>query len=143
MQILIKHVYLLDNKKLKSDIERLWRRYLGLIDKKDLNWEEANEARAILYFLGYIFVEIIALGSLERRIPLIRPKISLDNFFAAIDRNDKRVSDKYKNNNNFKKLKEFYLIVKSIKNKTHSDGSYLDEETFNKVYKRLKPKNYF
>jgi hypothetical protein len=143
MQDLIKHVYLLDNIKIKNDVEKLWRRYLKLINKKDCSWEEANEARAILYFLGYVFVEIIALGSLERWVPRIRPKISLNKFLESVDKKDDKILKRYEKNIDFQRLKEFYLIVKSIKNRTREDRSYLEEETFNKIYGKLKPKNYF
>ena len=95
------------------------------------------------YFLGHIFTEKIALESLERRIKFIRPKISLDNFLLVIDSQDEKVLGKYKNNKKFNRLQEFYLIVKSIKNRVNRDSTYLDEETFNKKFNRLKPKNYF
>jgi hypothetical protein len=143
MQNLIKHVYLLDNDKIKSDIEKLWRRYLRIINKKNCIWGEINDARAILYFLGFIFVEIIALGSLERRVALIKPKITLDEFLIAIDAKDKKILLKYRANNNFQKLKRFYLTVKDIKNRVNQDKSYLDEDAFNEKYIKLKPKNYF
>ncbi len=143
MLSLLKNIYLLDNDKIKSDIERLWQRYQAILGRKNPCWQEANEARAILFFLGNIFVEKIALESLEKRVALIKPRISLDDFLLAIDSKDKKVLTKYKNNKKFDQLKEFYLIVKSIKNKVGSDGTYLNEATFNKIYNKLKPKNYF
>lgn len=143
MLSLLKNTYLLDNKRIKFDIERLWRRYQTILDKKNLSWKRANEARAILYFLGYLYPEKIALESLERRVKLIRPKITLNDFLLAIDGQEKKVLIKYKNNRKFNLLKEFYTIIKSIKNKINRDNTYLDEATFNKIYNKLKDKDYF
>jgi len=140
---LLKNTYLLNNKKIKLDIKRLWGKYQSILDNKNTTWEEINEARAILYFIGYLYPEKIALESLESRIKLIKPKITLDDFLLAIDSKDKKVLAKYKNNRKFNKLKEFYLIVKAIKNKVGQDGAYLDEATFNKKYNKLKPENYY
>ena len=140
---LLKNVYLFDIDGIVNDIERLWKEYQNILDKKEANWEEINKARAILYFLGHIFTEKIALESLERRIIFIQPKISLDNFLLAIDSQDEKILEKYKNNKKFSQLQKFYLIVKSIKNRVNRDSTYLDEETFNKKFKRLKPKDYF
>jgi hypothetical protein len=114
MKELLKYTYLLDTKKIKKSIERLWQRYQKILDNKKSSWEDLNEARAILYFLGYLYPEKIALGSLKNRIKYIKPKISLDKFLLVIDRNDKKILTKYKNNKKFNKLKEFYLIVKEM-----------------------------
>ncbi|MBU4347408.1 hypothetical protein L6249_01735 [Candidatus Parcubacteria bacterium] len=143
MLSLLKNTYLLNNKQTELDIERLWRKYQGVLDKNNPTWEEMNEARAILYFIGYLYPEKIALESLERRIKLIKPKIILDDFLLIIDSQDKKALSKYKNNKKFNQLKEFYLIVKTIKNKVNKDGTYLDEAIFNKKYNKLKPKDYF
>ncbi len=140
---LLKNVYLFDIDSIASDIERLWREYQNILDQKDVNWEEINKARAILYFLGHIFTEKVALESLERRIKFVQPKISLDNFLLAIDSHDEKVLEKYKNNKKFNKLQKFYLVVKSVKNRINRDSTYLDEETFNKKFNRLRPKDYF
>ena len=140
---MLKNVYLFDIYKIDSDIERLWRQYQDILDKKEVNWEEINKARAILYFLGHIFTEKIALESLERRIKFIQPKIFIDDFLLAIDSRDRKILKKYKNNKKFSQLQEFYLIVKSIKNRVNRDSTYLDEETFNEKFSQLKPKNYF
>jgi hypothetical protein len=142
MKDLLKHTYLLDVEKIEEDIERLWRRYQEILDKKKSSWEDLNEARALLYFLGYLYPEKIALDSFERRVKYIKPSIVLDRFLSAIDGNDKRILEKYKKNKRFNKLKEFYLIVKDIKNRT-KNKTYLDEKRFNKIYSKLKPKQYF
>lgn len=139
---LLKHTYLLDLKAIKVDIERLWNRYQRIINNKNSSWNDLNEARAILYFLGHLYPEHLALESLERRIKFIKPKITLDKFFLIIDKNDVENLKKYAKNERFNKLKELYLIVKSVKNRV-KNGVYLDEEKFNKAYAKRKPKNYF
>ncbi len=139
---LLKHTYLLDLSAIKGDIERLWKRYQKIIGDKKSSWEDLNEARATLYFLGHLYPEHLALESLERRIKFVKPKITLDKFFLIIDKNDVKNLKKYSKNEKFNKLKEFYLIVKSIKNRV-KNGVYLDEERFNNVYSKLEPKNYF
>lgn len=136
---ILKNIYLLDNRGLKIEIGKNWKRYKKIIDKKDPTWPELNEARAILYFLGYLFPEKIALESLSRRVKYIKPKISLEKFLLSVDTND----DKYSKNKEYLILKEFYAIVKSIKNKIGNDGSYLSEKRFNTLYAKKRPKNYF
>ncbi len=170
MKNLLKYTYLLDLNKIKESIEDLWQRYQGILDNKESTWEDLNEARAILYFLGYLYPEKIALNSLESRIRYIEPVISLDDFLLAIDSKDEKVLEKYRENEGastlnlfacspsaqsierfglasltnkkFNRLKEFYLIIKNIKNRV-KDNTYLDEGRFNEIYSKLKPKDYF
>lgn len=142
MKSLLKNTYLLNTQKIKKDIERLWGRYQRILKNKKSSWEELNEARAILYFLGYLYPEKIALESLGSRIKYIKPKISLDNFFLAIDRNNKKILNRYKDNKKFNRLRDFYLTVRDIKNRV-KNNTYLDEGRFNKLYSKLKPKTYF
>jgi hypothetical protein len=142
MTELLKYTYLLDVKGIRRSIELLWSRYQRILDNKKSSWKDLNEARAILYFIGYLYPEKIALQSLASRIKHIRPRISLDRFFLSVDRNDKAILGKYEKNNNFNKLKEFYLTVKDIKNRV-KNNAYLDEERFNGLYSKLKPKDYF
>ena len=143
MQKLLKSVYMMDNKGIKKSTERLWNRYQSILNNRRTGWPEINEARAILYFLGYFFVEQIALTSLEKRLKFIKPKISFDEFLLAIDENNEMMMKKYEKNKKFQTLQEFYLLIKQIKNRINRDNSYLDEATFNKLYRNLKPKNYF
>lgn len=142
---LIKYVYILDIKKIEKSIDDLWHEYQKILDNPNVTWEEVNKARAILYFLGHIFAEEIAVESLKRRIIFIKPKISLIDFLMAIDSGNNKILDKYGRNKKFQMLKTFYLAVKNIKMKIRrkEDALYLDEERFNEKYKKLKPKNYF
>lgn len=142
MKDLLKYTYLFDVKKIENSIEGLWKRYQKILNSEKSSFEDLNEARAILYFLGYLYPEKIALESLERRVNQVKPKITLDKFFLAVDKKDKKVFAVYKGNKRFNKLKSFYSVVKDIKNRV-KNNSYLDEERFNKVYLNLKPKDYF
>lgn len=142
MKDLLKYTYLLNIEKIEQNIENLWNRYQKILKGRRSSWEDLNEARAILFFLGYLYPEKIALESLEKRVKFIKQKINLDDFLLVIDKDDKETLKKYKNNRKFNKLKEFYLIVKSIKNRV-KNNTYLDEARFNKLYSKLKPKNYF
>ena len=142
MKDLLKYTYLLDLEKIDASIEKLWKRYQEILGNKKSDWEDLNEARAILYFIGYLYSEKIVLDSLEKRIKFVKPAINLDKFLLAIDRNDAKILKKYAKNKKFSQLKDFYLIVKDIKNRT-KNGTYLDEKRFNKIYDKLKPKNYF
>lgn len=142
MKDLLKYTYLLDTKNIGKSIENLWGRYQEILDNKKSTWEDLNEARAILYFIGYLYPEKIALGVLEKRIKFVKPKIGLDEFLSAIDGNNARILEKYAKNKRFNQLKDFYLIAKDIKNRT-KNGTYLDEKRFNKIYNKLKPKDYF
>lgn len=134
---------MLDIRGIKRSINNLWNEYQKILDNPKATWEDINRARAILYFLGCIFAEKIAVESLEKRIHFIKPKISLLDFLVAVD--SSKLLKKYKNNEKFQKLKNFYLAVKDIKMKIRKekDGMYLDEKRFNKKYKKLKPKGYF
>ncbi len=138
---LLKNTYLLNTKEIEKNINSLWERYQEILNKKS-SFEELTEARSILYFLGYLYPEKIALESLESRIKYLEPKITLDSFLLIIDGDDRKMLEKYKKNKKFQQLKEFYLIVKKIKNRIEN-SSYLDEDRFNKVYPKIKPKDYF
>ena len=142
MKDLLKYTYLLNIKGVKKSIEKLWKRYQDILNSKKSSWESLNEARAILYFLGYLYPEKIALESLKKRIQCIKPTIGLDKFLLAIDENNLKILNEYKKNKKFNTLKDFYLLIKRIKNRV-KNNSYLDEERFNKIYFRTKPKNYF
>ena len=142
MKDLLKYTYLLDTKNIKKSLGNLWREYQKILGKKNLTWEELNEARAILYFIGYLYPEKIALESLEKRARLIKPSIGIDEFLSAIDGNDAKILKKYAKNKKFIQLKNFYLIVKGMKNRVKGK-SYLDEKKFNEIFKKMKPKDYF
>jgi hypothetical protein len=142
MKDLLKYTYLLDLKNIKKSIENLWDEYQKILGKKNLTWEDLNEARAILYFIGYLYPEKIALESLEKRIKFVKPSIGIDEFLLAIDGSDAKILKKYAKNKKFIQLKDFYLIVKSMKNRVKGK-SYLDEKKFNEIFKKLEPKNYF
>jgi len=127
---LLKYTYIFDIPKVKESIERLWNRYQGILDNKDSTKEDLYEARAILYCLGKFYSEEFALGAIERRIQYIKPEISFDKFLEMVDSDEKYSGY----NKMFDELREFYLMVKGIKNR-EKNGSYLDEERFNRISK--------
>src|SRR3989339_385555 len=116
---LLKNIYIFDVEMMGDCLEKLWNRYQD------------------------IFTKDIALESLERRIKFVEPEISIDDFLLAIDSNNEKILSIYKEDDKFNKLKNFYLLVKGIKNRVNQDGTYLDEETFNKKYDKLRPDDYF
>lgn len=142
MKDLLKYTYLLNTEKLEKRINYLWRRYQKILDDKDATFDDLNEARAILYFLGYLYPEKVALEAIENRVKYIEPKITIHEFLKIVDGNEEKALRRYQNNEKFKKLKEFYLLVKGIKNRV-KNGSYLDEDRFNEIYLKAKPKKYF
>lgn len=139
---LLKYTYLLDVLKIKELLEKLWGRYQEILDNKNSSWEDLNEARAILYFIGFLYPEEIAQESLRRRVSFLLPKITLEKFLLAVDGKEASVLNEYQNNKEFGSLRDFYLAIKEVKNRTKGN-SYLDEERFNRIYSKLKPKNYF
>ncbi len=142
MTNLLKYTYILNVVGIKREIERLWSRYQSILDNGTASWEELNEARAILYLLGYLYPEKIALESIKTRVLILNPPIDLDEFLRAIDIGDEKVLNLYVGNRQFEKIREFYLAVKGIKNRV-KNGSYLDEDRFNEIYGKTKPSDYF
>ncbi|TSC95391.1 MAG: hypothetical protein Athens101410_570 [Parcubacteria group bacterium Athens1014_10] len=126
---LLKYTYLFDIKKIRESIEKLWQRYQKILNDENSTAEDLYEARVILYILGYFYPEKFALEAIERRIQYIEPKITLENFLKIVD--SEKDCNKY--NEIFNKLRDFYLIIKDIKNRKQN-GSYLDEERFNKIF---------
>ena len=120
MEEILKYTYQFDLKKLSQAIENLWNRYLQIIENKECTIDDVYNARAILYFLGYLYPEKIALEALERRLV----GLSLEEFLIKADRQE------IKN-----ELTNFYEIIKELKNREYQ-GSYLGEALFNQVYEQ-------
>jgi len=143
MKDLMTYTYLLDNVKIKKELEKLWGRYNEIImDNLNPSWEEINEARSILYLTGQIYCEQIAVRAIERRLHLLKTKISLIEFFDLIDKNSPKLIDLRKDEL-FSKLEEFYRIVKDYKNKYTGGKYYLDEERFIDKYHSVNPEKDF
>jgi len=136
MQKLLKFTYLMQPEKVEKRLDFLWGKYQKIL--KNPNWKSLNEARAILYLIGDIYLEKIAPGAVERRLHLLKKPLSLLEFFTLIDSNSIKLAD-FKIDKLFLKLEKFYKIIKKFKN-LHTDGKhYLDEEKFIKLYNKYNP----
>ncbi len=133
----MKYTYLLNVTKIKAELDRLWKRYQEII-KNNASWEEINEARAILFLLGHVYCEEIAVKAIERRLHLLKEKINVIEFFNLIDKNDKKLSELRKDRL-FSELEKFYKIIKEFKNKYQEGKYYLDEEKFLEKYREKNP----
>lgn len=133
---LLKYTYTLQLKKINSELNKYWQRYQKIL--KNPNWEKLNEARAILYLLGEVYCEQIVPQAIKRRLHLLKNRLSLMDFFSAIDGNSKKLTDLRKEHL-FLDLEEFYKSVKSFKNKIAGGKYYLDEEKFMKLYNKYNP----
>lgn len=135
---LMKHTYMLEPKKVKNDLNRLWEKYQKIIHDKDADWEQLNEARAILFLTGNMYCEEIAVKAIERRLHLLKEKISLIEFFDLIDKESSKLK-KLREDALFSRLEKFYRVIKEYKNRYHEGKFYLDEEKFIKEYNKKIP----
>ena len=129
-----------ERRKIKEELNALWKRYQDIINTPDSSWEKLNEARAILYLTGQIYCEEIAVEAIERRLHLLKEKLTLLEFFDIIDKKSEKLKDLRKEGL-FKRLEEFYIIVKQYKNKYVGGKYYLDEEKFIQEYNKKNPNN--
>lgn len=136
MQTLLKHTYLLNVKKVDADLRRLWGRYQAILKKP--NWNDLNEARAILYLIGQIYCERIAPEAIERRLHLLKNPLKINTFLFLVDSKSKKLTALRKDPL-FAKLEKFYILVKRFKNKFAGGKYYLDEERFIKLYNKYNP----
>ncbi|MBU2590268.1 MAG: hypothetical protein KJ939_01605 [Nanoarchaeota archaeon] len=136
---LMKHTYMMEPEKVQEDLDRLWNRYQSIVNKSNPSWEEVNEARATLFLTGQIYCEKIAVEAIERRLHLLKEKLSLIDFFCLIDKNSERLEELRKDEL-FNKLEKFYRIIKKYKNRYNEGKYYLDEERFIKKYGDTNPK---
>lgn len=119
-------------------LNQLFGKYLMILENNSSTWEDINEARAILYLTGQVYCEQIAVEAIERRLHLLKEKLSLIEFFNFIDRESEKLFELRKDDL-FKKLEEFYRIVKKFKNKYLDGKFYLAEEHFIKRYSEKNP----
>jgi hypothetical protein len=135
---LMKFTYLMVPEKVEEQLEKLWIMYQKIVDNQDSDWEEINEARAILYLTGNVYCETIAIGAIERRIHLLRNELTILEFLNVIDSESNRLKELRKDEL-FKDLEMFYRIIKKYKNKYNEGKYYLDEEKLIKRYNSLNP----
>ena len=113
---LMKYTYLLENDKISKELELMYQKYSGFLEKAEEVWKELNEARAILYLTGQVYCEQIALETIQRRLHLLKQPLQLLEFLNLIDSNSEKLNE-LRNEELFRKLEEFYKIIKEYKNK--------------------------
>ena len=129
---------MLDLEKIQTTLDQLWERYEFILQHP--NWEDMNEARAILYLTGRIYCEQIAVGAIERRLSHIQPPLKLVDFFLLIDQGKPEL-ESYRKDPSFLRLEKFYRIVKVYKNKYVGGKHYKNEEKFIEFYNTFAPTN--
>ena len=135
---LMNYTYMMEPEKVQNELSKLWDKYQLIINKDNPNWDEINEARSILYLTGNVFCEKIAVEAIERRLHLLKEKLSLVEFFDLIDKNSEKLEELRKDEL-FVKLEKFYNIIKKYKNNYTGGKYYLEEEKFIKKYNNLNP----
>lgn len=135
---LMKYTYLMQPEKIKEELDLLWKRYQKILDNSNSSWEEINEARAILFLTGQTYCENIAVKAIERRLHLLKEKLSLIKFFDVIDKKSPELS-KLRDDELFVKLEKFYNIIKEFKNRYTKGKYYIDEERFMEKYGEKNP----
>ena len=137
MEEILKYTYLLDSKKLDETLTKMWERYQHILENP--NWDDLNEARAILYVIGYLFPEQIAPEAIKRRLHLLSEPLEELDFYQIVDSENKDEQAKRKNDALFLEMVEYYKVVKSFKNKTNKGIWYLDEDRFVEIYNKYSP----
>ncbi|MBU2638675.1 MAG: hypothetical protein KJ955_06905 [Nanoarchaeota archaeon] len=133
---LMKYTYLMNPEKISEELDKLWNRYLEIINNESPSWEEINEARAILFLTGQVYCEKIAVEAIERRLHLLKTKLSLIEFLVLIDKNSEKLEELRKDEL-FEKLERFYRVIKGYKNRYLKGKYYLEEERFLKIYEKV------
>jgi len=124
--------------KVEKELDKLWNKYTKIINKKNPSWEELNEARAILYLTGHVYCEQIAVEAIERRLHLLKIKLTLPEFLTAIDTDSPKL-DLLRREKLFFTLEKYYNIIKAYKNKYIKGKYYLEEEKFLEQYNKNNP----
>ncbi|GAG16637.1 unnamed protein product [marine sediment metagenome] len=138
MIALIKYTYMMEPEKVQEELDKLWGRYQEILNKLKPNWEEINEARAILFLTGGTYCEQIAVDAIKKRLHLLKEKLELIEFFNLIDKNSEKLEELRKDEL-FKKLEKFYRIIKRYKNTYCGGGLYFNEEKFIETYQKTNP----
>lgn len=68
MEEILIYTYRFDLEKLSQAIENLWSKYIHIIENKGCTEDEVYRARAILYFLGYLYSENIGFRGYKKSI---------------------------------------------------------------------------
>jgi len=139
MIILMKYTYMMEPEKIEEELNNLWEKYQKILENSNSDWESINEARAILFLTGQVYCEQIAVEAIERRLHLLKEKLSLIEFLDLIDKNAEKLEELRKDEL-FSKLEKFYRIIKIYKNKYDKGKFYLNEEKLIEKYNSHNPK---
>ena len=123
---------MLEPEKIGEELGKLWYRYQRIINSNDSDWDDINEARALLYLTGQIYCEKIAIEAIERRLHLLKVEISLIEFLDLVDKESEKLEELRKDEL-FGKLEVFYRIVRGYKNRYIDEEYYFEEGSFEKV----------
>ena len=124
--------------KVKEELEDSYKRYQEIIANAQNTFLELNEARAILFLTAQIYCEQIAIEAIEHRLHLLKNPLSIQQFFDLID-TEHEILGELRKDPLFKKLEEFYRVVKEYKMKYEGGKYYLDEEKFIDLYNIFNP----
>ena len=115
--------------KIDQELSNLWTKYQKILNNPNATWDDINEARAILFTTGNIYLEQIASEAIEKRLKHLKEKFTILEFLSIIDSNSPKL-ERLRECPKFKELETFYLIIKKHKNKYSKGKFYLDEEQF-------------
>ncbi|MCD4771006.1 hypothetical protein K8R30_01150 [archaeon] len=135
---LMKYTYLMQTDKIDKELTRLWERYQKILDNPNSTWEDTNEARAILFMTGNLYLEQISTEAIEKRLKHLEKDFRIIEFLHIIDSESPRLKE-LRTCPKFKELETFYRIIKKHKNKHTKGKFYLDEERFIQRYRKLSP----
>jgi hypothetical protein len=135
---LLKYTYLMQTGKIDQELSNLWTKYQKILNNPNATWDDINEARAILFTTGNIYLEQIASEAIEKRLKHLKEKFTILEFLSIIDSNSPKL-ERLRECPKFKELETFYLIIKKHKNKYSKGKFYLDEEQFIEKHKKLNP----
>ena len=116
----------------------IWERYQKILNNSDSAWEDINEARAILFITGNIYLEQIATEAIEKRLKHLKEELRIIEFLHLIDSKSPRLEELRKCPR-FEELEKYYQIIKKYKNKYREGKFYLDEERFIQKHRELSP----
>jgi hypothetical protein len=138
MIALMKYTYLMQTDKIDEELSNLWERYQKILNNPASTWEDINEARAILFITGNIYLEQISTEAIEKRLKYLKEEFRIVEFLHIIDSDSIRLEELRKCPT-FKELETFYRIIKKHKNKYSRGKFYLDEERFIQKHRKLNP----
>lgn len=133
---LLKYTYLLDTDAIEKELQKLWARYQEILANP--NWDDLNEARAILYSIGHLYCETVVPEAIERRIHLLQKPMGLLDFLTVVDSQSGELVERRKDPL-FATLEKFYILAKNFKNKYDKGKLYLDEDNFIELYNAHNP----